>query len=311
MKQQIGFIILLCVLCGGILGIPAWVEKPVEALELPEGPGSFDHSLQVRVLLGEQVETMLLSQYLAGVVGAELPETFPMEAKKAQAVAARTFVLRQAGEGKHSQADVCADSSCCQAWTGEMKPLAVQAVEETDGLVLIYHDELIEATYFSCSGGKTEAAAAVWGSEIPYLQAVDSPGEEQAPRFSEVIELSAESFAARLQTLRPEIQLTDSTPDWFGTITYTEGNGIDTIDIGGQQFRGTELRRLFGLRSTNIRFSVTEDIITISTQGYGHRVGMSQYGAKAMAEQGSGFEEILSHYYRDAKIKRLFLSEEA
>jgi stage II sporulation protein D len=96
-------------------------------------------------------------------------------------------------------------------------------------------------------------------------------------------------------------------PQWFGTISYTEGNGVGSVEIGGISFRGTELRKLFGLRSTNIRFSVTEDKVTISTLGYGHRVGLSQYGAKAMALDGKAFQEILCHYYRNTKIKRLSL----
>lgn len=308
MKGQIGFFLLLCFLCGGILLFP---YRANEEAEQTQEVSVMDDSISLQVLHGERVETMLLSRYLEGVVSAELPEDFPLEAKKAQAVAARTYALRQAGEKKHPQADVCTDSSCCQAWTEVTDSGAVQAVRETDGLVLVYGEELIEATYFSCSGGRTEAAVAVWGSNIPYLQAVDSPGEEDAPRFREEVELSPMSFAARLQTLNPGFMPTGTAPQWFGEICYTHGNGVDTVEIGGIQFRGTELRKLFGLRSTNIRFSVTEQAITISTLGYGHRVGLSQYGARAMALEGKEFSEILSHYYCNTEIKRLSLRGEA
>ncbi len=308
MKQQVGFFILVCVLCMGILLFPyrreETVQEPVEEVCLDEG-------IRLRVLIGERTADMPLSSYLAGVVGAELPESFPMEAKKAQAVAARTYVLRQAREGKHSEADICTDSSCCQAWTPDPDPQAEQAVRETDGLVLVYGEDLIEATYFSCSGGRTETAAAVWGSHIPYLQAVDSPGEEDAPRFREEIVLSAEDFAARLQTLEPAFLPVGGAPQWFGEIRYTPGDGVESVEIGGILFRGTELRKLLGLRSTNIRFSVTEDTVTISTLGYGHRVGLSQYGARAMALEGKDFVQILSHYYRSTKIKRLSIAGEA
>ncbi|MBR6825115.1 MAG: stage II sporulation protein D [Oscillospiraceae bacterium] len=308
MKQQIGFFILLCLVCIGILRIPYEVELPEKTVAEESSP---DESISLQVLLGDRVEVMPLSRYLAGVVTAELPKAFPMEAKKAQAVAARTFALKQSGEKKHQEADVCTDSSCCQAWVADTDPEAEQAVKETDGLIVVYGKELIEATYFSCSGGRTEAAAAVWGNEVPYLQAVDSPGEEDAPRFREEIEVHTDSFLARLQTLYPEITPVGEAPRWFGEIHYTEGGGIDTAELCGICIKGTELRRLFGLRSTNIRFSVTSDTVTISTLGYGHRVGLSQHGARAMAEEGADFREILGHYYGHTEIKRLSLSGEA
>ena len=275
--KQVGFFILVCFLCMGILWIPYGKESGGEEVPMERGTMG-DDAFSLRVLHGNRVEVMSLHSYLVGVVGAELPETFPMEAKKAQAVAARTYALQQARQGKHPGADICTDSSCCQAWTPQTDSEAEQAVIETDGLVLVYEEALIEATYFSCSGGRTEAAAAVWGSDIPYLQAVDSPGEEDAPRFREEIELSVRDFAARLQTLDSGFMPTGPAPQWFGEIRYTVGNGVETVEIGGVFFRGTELRKLFGLRSTNIRFSVTEDTVTISTLGYGHRVGLSQYG---------------------------------
>ena len=312
MKQQIGFFVLICFLCMGILLFPYRKERVEEAApETSEEDVYMDEAVSLRVLHGERVQTLSLSAYLAGVVGAELPGSFPMEAKKAQAVAARTYALRRSGEEKHPQADICTDSGCCQAWTPNPEREAMQAVRETDGLVLVYGEDLIEATYFSCSGGRTEAAEAVWGNDIPYLRAVDSPGEEDAPRFREEIELSAADFGARLQTLDPDFRSEGSAPRWFGEIRYTEGNGVESVEIGGIPFSGTELRKLFGLRSTNIRFSVTEETVTISTLGYGHRVGLSQYGARAMALEGKTFGEILTHYYRNTKIKRLSLWGEA
>ena len=308
MKKQIPFFILLCLLCGGVLLFP---YKRGHREEVPEAEALLDEGLCLRVLRGETVEDMTLSRYLEGVVSGELPEEFPLEAKKAQAVAARTFALRQSGKNKHPGADICTDSTCCQAWSPVVYEEAALAVRETDGLVLVYQEDLIEATYFSCSGGRTESAQAVWGNEVPYLQAVDSPGEEDAPRFREEVELTADSFIARLQTLYPELVAEGEAPQWFGEISYTNGNGVETVEICGFLFRGTELRKLFGLRSTNIRFSVSSDVITISTLGYGHRVGLSQYGAKAMALEGKDYREILSHYYRNTEIKRLSLQGEA
>ncbi len=313
MKRQILFYLCLCCLCAGILVFPYRVEREPAVREgtSESGEPSFDEGLVLEVLHGEKVVKMTLSSYLVGVVSAEMPHSFPMEALKAQAVAARTFTLKSRAGGKHPDGDVCTDSSCCQAWTEELSPHAVEAVLSTDGIVLTYGEELIDATYFSCSGGRTEAAVAVWGSDVPYLQAVDSPGEEEAPRFRETVELSPEAFAARLQSLRPELSLRGSPIKWFGEIRYTVGNGIDVVQIGGAEFKGTELRKLFGLRSTNMRFCVTDEGITVSTLGYGHRVGLSQYGAKAMAEQEQDYTRILCHYYQKAEIKRLFHQEEA
>ena len=316
MKQQILFFLCLCLLCGGVLAVPMWVQARQQTVVAQEEPvvaqieEDFDTGLSLRVLVGDEVRVMDLREYLKGVVSGELPKDFPVEAVKAQAVAARTFTLRCCQRSKHAQADVCTDSACCQAWTELTNPVACEAVEETDGMVLLYEDELIDATYFSCSGGRTEAAVAVWGGEVPYLQAVDSPGEEGAEPYKDTVELSTQAFGARLQTLKPELILSDKPTQWIGKIRYTQGNGIDTVEICGLLFRGTELRKLLGLRSTNMRFAVTEDSITISTLGYGHRVGMSQSGAKARAEQGSDFREILQHYYQGIKIKRLFQQTE-
>ena len=172
-----------------------------------------------------------------------------------------------------------------------------QAVELTDNQVLTYNGELIEATYFSCSGGRTEDAVAVWGTEIPDLQAVDSPGDESATHFVDTAEFSATEFASLLG-----ISPTGSTSSWLGAVTYTDGGGVDTMVIGGKLLSGTEIRQKLGLRSTAFSMHATADKIYISTRGFGHRVGMSQYGAEAMAVRGSDYQEILSHYYPGTQL---------
>ena len=167
-----------------------------------------------------------------------------------------------------------------------------QAVSETDGQVMTYDGELISATYFSCSGGKTESAQAVWGGEVPYLISVDSPGEEDASSYESTETVDMETFLETLGISEPGV----------GEITYTDGGGVDTIEIGGTIFQGTELRELFGLRSTIFSMEISADAVTFLVYGYGHRVGMSQYGAKAMAEEGSSYEEILTWYYTGAEL---------
>ena len=255
------------------------------------------------------VTEMEMDVYLTGVLLAELPASFEREAKMAQAVAARTFALKAAVTGgKHGDGSVCGSSYCCQAYitpedyraaggTEAAIAQARQAALDTSGLVLCYEGGLIEATYFSCSGGSTEDAVAVWGADYPYLRAVDSPGEEAAPRYSDTVTFTPEEFEAALGT-----NLNGSPEDWFGFTTYTSGGGVNTMRIGSKDYKGTDLRRLLGLRST--AFTVTADGggVTITTRGFGHRVGMSQYGADAMAASGKGFEEILNYYYGGTEL---------
>lgn len=256
------------------------------------------------------IRQMPLEEYLVGVVSSEMLDSFHEEALKAQAVAARTFTMYRIKNPKHAEAAVCADSSCCQAWSDtselsmELNQKARQAVYETKGEYLTYHGALIETPFFSCSGGKTEAAVAVWGTDIPYLRSVESRGEENASRFESEIEISVEEFKNTLLNHDSTISLSGPAEEWVGTITYTSGGGADTIEIGGKEFRGTEIRSLFGLNSTAFTVELQDNNFLFRTKGFGHRVGMSQYGANAMAEGGADYTEILKHYYQGVEIKK-------
>ena len=256
------------------------------------------------------LQQMDLREYLVGVVLAEMPASFEPEALKAQAVVARTYTRKRMEGGKHGQAAVCMDSGCCQGWrSGEDylaqggKKSAVEkvraAVADTDGLVLRYEGRLIDATYFSCSGGVTEDAVAVWGQDVPYLKSVQSPGEEDAPRFSDTVTFSPAELAGKLG-----LSAAGDPGSWFGTVTYTAGGGVETMVIRGKTFSGTQLRSKLGLRSTAFEIQVSGNTITVTTRGFGHRVGMSQYGAQAMAKDGSSFADILAHYYSGAELCR-------
>lgn len=250
------------------------------------------------------ISEMKLNDYLTGVVLAEMPASFEVEALKAQAVVARTYTLRAYyGTSKHDHATVCTDSNCCQGFRAIHDYMAAggleeniekvqRAVNETSGYVLTYDGELIEATYFSCSGGKTEDAVAVWGADVPYLRSVASPGEEKATYYTDEVHFTVAELEDKL-----DIALTDGVRDQIGEVSYTAGGGVDQIAIGEKQFRGTELRKLLGLRSTAFAVSVEDGGLTFITRGYGHRVGMSQYGADAMAVDGNTYREILMHYY--------------
>ena len=257
---------------------------------------------------GQAIE-MELNNYLTAVVLAEMPVSFEDEALKAQSVVARTYIMRASkGASKHESAAVCMDSSCCQGYMAPEMFLAkggkerdVQRIRElvaaTDGEVLTYEGKLIEATYFSCSGGATEDAVAVWGADVPYLQSVESPGEEHATHYTDTVTFSPKTFASRLG-----ISLSGRPAAWFSEITYTEGGGVAAMKIGTETFSGTQLRKMLGLRSTAFEISTEDDLIIITTHGYGHRVGMSQYGADAMAVAGSTYQEILTYYYQGTEL---------
>ena len=271
----------------------------------------------VRLLDGGAVTALSMEDYLTGVLLSEMPADFETEARKAQAVAARTFTCRKLLQPKHENADVCAEASCCQAWTSREQlrqkygasidavwSAAREAVRQTAGEVLTYDGQLIDAVYFSCSGGATEAAVAVWGTDVPYLQAVESPGEEAAPRFSSRAVFSPEEFSQRLMQENPDVQLSGSPDAWLGETTRSAGGGAATCSIGGVSFSGTQLRRMFGLNSTRLTLSYQDGDFVFDVTGFGHRVGMSQYGAQTMAQLGFSYQTILQYYYQGAEVER-------
>lgn len=307
---------LLAFLCGMVLPLAALgimtagQSEPEEMVTQETAAQPVAKEETIAILDGQGVaEEMKLEEYLTGVVLSEMPADFHEEALMAQAVVARTYVARRMEKSKHDGAVVCMEPSCCQGYVSPEDYIAeggsagsvskaAQAVRDTEGKVLTYEGELIDATYFSCSGGSTEAAVAVWGTDVPYLQSVSSPGEENAVHYSDQVSMTAEEFSALIDT--------DGDPeDWFGEVRYTQGGGVDTMEICGVEYRGTELRKLLGLRSTAFGIDVDGRTITISTRGFGHRVGMSQYGAQAMAEAGSGYEEILAYYYRGTELTEM------
>lgn len=255
---------------------------------------TYDTALTVTVSLDGAAQEMTLESYLVGVVLGEMPASFSSEALKAQAVAARTYTLQQLLAGKSLSDDpaVCQAFAATDTSNAESVSKVREAVEDTAGQVLTYDGSLITATYFSCSGGRTEDASAVWGGSVPYLTSVESPGEEWAACFSSTVALPLSEFLAALDISAPEA----------GAVTYTAGAGVDTMELGGKTFSGTYLRSLFSLPSTMFSLEFNADQAVFTVQGNGHRVGMSQYGAQAMAEAGSSYEEILAWYYTGAEL---------
>ena len=306
------FAVFLGLICPAIIMSMLYEKNPKPITDIPEITGGTVKTdaepLCVSVLMQDaEIRTMGLNDYLVCVLLREMPASFELEALKAQAVVARTYTLRRHElTGKHTGAAVCTNSDCCQGYydieeymsnggSPESVQKIQQAVSMTDGLVLRYEGDLIDATYFSCSGGMTEDAKAVWGREIPYLQSTQSPGEENAAHYLDTVTFSVKDFLALLDI--NEVSMAQ-----IGDIRYTEGGGVDSISVCGKQFKGTQFRQILGLRSTAFVISVVGDTVTVTTKGFGHRVGMSQYGADAMAVGGSTFAEILAHYYKGTQL---------
>ena len=304
---------------GAVLLIPSGSARgeaaPQETLLLVvEAPSAKE---TITVLRDGDAQEEDFETYLTQVVLSEMPADFATEALKAQAVAARTFARRQMAGGKHADADVCSQSACCQACLSADAlqerygaafdaawDKASNAVQQTQDEVLTYGGALIDAVYFSCSGGATEAAVAVWGTDGPYVQSVESPGEEIAPRFSSQEIFAPAEFSEILRAENPDVHLTGSPETWVGETAYTDGGSVETCVIGGIAFSGTKLRQLFGLNSARFTLMLKDGQFVFDVQGFGHRVGMSQYGAESMARLGFSYRTILLYYYQGAEIGR-------
>lgn len=257
-----------------------------------------------------------LETYVAGVVAAEIPNDFPEEAIRAQAVAARTYAVYKLSRGRpevHPDADLCDDYHHCAAYRDVAVETAAggdlsrvqQAVEDTAGEILTYDGAPIAAVFHCVSGPRTEAARDVWGEDVPYLQSEVSPGGSAYSGYEDAVTVSADEFRAAVADAFPSADVSGEPASWFKASVRSVAGGIITVQLGGVTVEGTAVRELFGLQSTNFTVTTTGDSIAFHTIGYGHGVGLSQYGAKYMAEQGADYREILSHYYQDTSLVSL------
>ena len=301
----------------------ALADTPAPVLT-PPPPGlseGRDRAVSLRLLLPDGTVTSLsLEDYLRGVLAAEMPASFHPEALKAQAVAARTYCMRKQGAGsqRHPQADVCTDFACCQAWLsweesvarwGEDAPRYVekiaQAVTDTDGLVCLYEGKPIDAVFFASAAGRTSDAKEVWGNDVPYLVSVDSPEGEEVPGWHSEAVFSPDEFAEKIHAVHPEADLTGPASAWLTGLSTDEFGAVAGLTIGGVPLTGPEVRSILGLRSAHFVPTATEDALTFAVTGHGHGVGMSQYGANALAAQGKDFRDILSWYYTGVTIDHM------
>ncbi len=269
-----------------------------------------------------EIEEINLDEYVCNVVSAEMPVDFQMEALKAQAVVARTYTIYKlvTNNQKHPGADICDSASCCQAWISKEDRLArwdenlresnwkkiQECVFETSGKIVTYEGRPINAFFHSNSGGKTEIPINVWGgSEYPYLQSVETSGEEEYSQYYSEVTLSKEEIINKIKEKHPELEVDFSKEDCISIKEYTESGRVKTLKIGNLELAGVEIRTLLNLRSTSFTFEINENNVIFRVTGYGHGVGMSQTGADSLAKQGKNFEEIIKHFYTGVEIENM------
>lgn len=278
-----------------------------------------DRDVTLTIQDGGTTEQMTLERYLTGVVRGEMPASFEMEALRAQAAAERSYVYYQLSAGRkdaHPDADFCTDHTCCSAylsetaarekWGGDFAPWNTrveQAVSDTDGQVVLYKGRPILAVFHSSSAGRTAAAGDVWSGDLPYLVSVDSPeGEETVPNYYSTVTFTAAEVKEKLLAAHPELKLSGTPDRWFGAAAENGSGRVETVSVGGTDIEGTELRRIFGLRSACFTVAADSESVTFRVTGYGHGVGMSQYGANQLAREGKTWQEILEWYYTGATV---------
>lgn len=271
-----------------------------------------------------QISEISLRDYLIGVVAAEMPVSFETEALKAQTVASHTYALHQVQQQSKSEpsdlheAVLTTDPSKCQAFSSDeecrakfgshydedMKKIT-DAVDAVLNIVMTYDNQPIVAAFHSMSSGMTESAEDVWGGNVPYLQPVDSAGDLQQQNYESTVSIDYETTREKLVENFPQIQLSDNYDEWFIIQSRTPSDYVDQIQVGNITATGTEIRSLFGLRSADFTVSRDETGFIFTTKGNGHGVGMSQYGANAMAQQGHTYDQILLHYYQGVTLTEL------
>ena len=239
-----------------------------------------------------------MTDYLIGVVSSEMPASFNLEALKAQSVLARTYALKAKQTGKKLTDTVSTQSyididQMKNKWRNSFNTYynkIKNAVENTNGEYLSYNGNYIEALYHSTNNGKTESSLDVFGNYYPYLVSVSSEYDKNASSYLRTISMP-------LDTISNKLGLSLNNDSVISIISYTDGGNIKEININGNNFSGKKVRELLGLRSADFDISISDNNANITTRGYGHGVGMSQYGANGMANAGYSYKDILSHYY--------------
>ena len=271
-----------------------------------------------------KIEEINIEEYLYGVLSSEMPSTFDEESLKAQAIAARTYVIYKMENditSGHKNAAVCTNSAHCQAYTsydnlkknkGEnwIKSDYVKvkkAVDETKGEIVAYNGKAILPLYFSTSSGKTENSKDVFSTQYPYLVSVESPYEDKSPKYITKYSINKNKFIECLKNSYPNINLSlYKIENQVKILDRTEGGCVKTIQIGNIKLSGTDMRKIFNLNSANFSIKYNNNQMKFTVKGYGHGVGMSQWGAEGMAKEGYKYYDILLHYFKNTDIKDMY-----
>ena len=293
--------------------IPA--DNPPEAEPVDIGDGQRDGDCILRVLLHTSgtVTEMDLGSYLTAVVRGEMPASFEPEALKAQAIAARTYTryMLQSG-GKHGgKADICTDSNCCQAYVSPEKARQNwgdnadaneqkirEAIAATDGQIMLYAGQPVLAVFHSSSAGLTRTAEDVWSGGQPYLRPVSSPEKaESVPNYYSRVAFTGKEFKSKVRAAYPKADFSGPMSEWLSGAVRDDAGSVITIRAGGVTIQGSKLRSALGLRSACFTWEIEDGNLVFYVTGFGHGVGLSQYGANQMALDGADYREILTHYY--------------
>ncbi|MFD3158243.1 stage II sporulation protein D [Haloimpatiens sp. FM7330] len=283
-------------------------------------------TINVYIHKKDKIEKMYLEDYVKGVVAGEMPANFGLEALKAQSVAVRTFALAHmskfgGGRCKNAHgADIC-DTVHCQVYMSKDERIKKwpskdakklwnkieTSVKNTSGQILTYNNELVLAPYyFATSSGKTENSVEVFSRAVPYLKSVSSPGEQNAPKFKSMKNYTYNEFVNAVNNVYPKAKISISNlKSAVKILERTEGGSVKKIKLGNECTSGVNFRKLMNLNSSNFNIVFSSKGVEINCMGYGHGVGMSQWGANAMAKQNKNYKEILLHYYKGTKIKNI------
>lgn len=275
--------------------------------------------VEVYISKENKVEKVSLEDYVLSVVSSEMPASFHEEALKAQAVLARTFVINKmiAGCSNIKEGNIC-DTTHCQAYLNidkrkeawgengdEYLKKIKKAVKETEGEVLSYNKELVRyPQYFSTSSGNTEDAVSVFSEDVPYLKSVESPGEEISPKYESEVNIPINDFKNTIKKAVPNSNLGDNIKEDIQILNRNTGGTVDDIKIGEAIIKGKDFRKILSLNSANFTLEFSENVVNIKCLGYGHGVGMSQWGANVMGKDGKKYDEILEHYFKESKVEK-------
>lgn len=334
-ESKIVIIITFCILGFMIIFSTIFIVSPKEffnsydinenSIRYVKGEGVLVSGIDIVKMYNRKTDTieeLPLEDYIAGVVSAEMQANFNEEALKAQAVAARTYYFskRIAPCSDAKGGEIC-NSTHCQVYLSKDERMTswakseaeknwnkiVNAVESTKGQVLIYDGQIVKyPQFFATSSGKTESAVDVLSNEVPYLQSVDSPGEEIANKYETSIDVKMTELVNKINKAYPKANLTvGNVALKISIATRTDGGAVKEIKLGEESISGVKFRELFGLNSANFTLEFSKDSIKINCKGYGHGVGMSQWGANAMGKTGVSYDNILKHYYTGVEIDKI------